>query len=205
MRSHRFAPEENSKERQNDTDNVCDGGRNTADDGCFGDLASCADCASEHRGYRRPKQCNAGILVSSPLVSSQLASSPLVSSSVVSPSPSLLARPLRASALRLGVIGRPPTKPVSCGTGRFCSPFPSTAVTREVLRIPLKRNRPSRWICAATRSAGGIGSIDKPRTQRDREIGAIELVMRLRIDHELDVRAAAAGAGDHLLARGGGG
>src|SRR5262249_23927194 len=86
---------------------VCDGGRNTADDGCFGDLASRADCASEHRGCRRPKQYNAGLLASSPLVSSPLASSPLVSSSVVSPSPSLLARPLRPSALPLVVIGRP--------------------------------------------------------------------------------------------------
>src|SRR5262249_20987514 len=110
MRSHRFAPEENSKESQNDTDNVCDGGRNTADDGCFGDLASCADCATEHRGYRRPKQCNAGILVSSPLVPSPLASAPLVSSRVVSPSPPLLARPLRARALPLVVIGRPPNQ-----------------------------------------------------------------------------------------------
>src|SRR5262249_23420492 len=110
MRSHRFAPEENSKESQNDTDYVCDGGRNTADDGCFGGLASCADCASGPRGYRRPKQCNAGLLVSSPLVSSPLASSPLVLSSVVSPSPSLLARPLRARALPLVVIGRPPNQ-----------------------------------------------------------------------------------------------
>jgi hypothetical protein len=53
------------------------------------------------------------------------------------------------------------------------------------------------------RSAGRIDSIDEPGTKPDRGIGAIELMLRFGIDHELHVRAAAAGAGDHLLACGG--
>jgi len=56
-----------------------------------------ADCASQRRGYRRPKQGDAGLLVSSPLVSPSL----------VSPSPSLLARLLRPRALPLVVVALP--------------------------------------------------------------------------------------------------
>src|SRR5271165_32410 len=99
MRSQRFAPWEKNKENENDTDRLCDGGRSDVDVGRFRHVASRADCASQRRGYRRPKQCDAGLLVSSPLVSPSL----------VSPSPSLLARLLRPRALPLAVVGRQPT------------------------------------------------------------------------------------------------
>src|SRR6516165_11495226 len=91
MRSHRFAPEEKNKENENDTDCLCDGSRSVADVGDFRDCASRTHCAVSWRCHHRPKQCDAGLLVSSSLVSSPL----------VSPSPSLLARLLRPRALPL--------------------------------------------------------------------------------------------------------
>jgi hypothetical protein len=90
MRWQRFAPEEKNKENQNDTDCLCDGGRGVADVGRLGDVASRADCAYQWGGYRRPKQCDASLLVSS------------------SASPSLLAWLSRPFALPLVVIGRQP-------------------------------------------------------------------------------------------------
>ena len=97
MRSHRFAPEEKNKENENDTDCLCGGGRSDADVVRFRRFSSRADCASQRRGYRRPKQGDAGLLVSSPLVSP----------SPVSPSPSLLARLSRPRALSLVVVALP--------------------------------------------------------------------------------------------------
>ena len=63
----------------------------------FRRFASRADCASQRRGYRRPKQCDPDLLVSSPLVPPSL----------VSPSPSLLARLLRPRALPLVAVVQP--------------------------------------------------------------------------------------------------
>src|SRR5215469_2446384 len=75
-------------------------------------------------------------------------------------------------------MGSSPAAPIASARRFLFRPV----LARQPFRHPLERVGPCRRIGAAMGSAGRIGSVDEPGSQPDRGIGAIEFMMRLRIN-----------------------
>src|SRR5262245_61336233 len=76
-----------------------------------------------------------------------------------------------------------------------------TPSARKPLADPVDRIGARGRVGAGMHASRAVGAVSVPGEQAHRIVGAIELVIGARIDDDRYLRAAAAGARDHLLAR----
>src|SRR5215510_8421318 len=117
-------------------------------------------------------------------------------------------RPLMNLATHGATIGSDISHPLRRRDApRMCEPEPLytlqlwTRLSPQPLADAHDRIGARSRIGADMRAARTVGAVGKPGEQAQRIVRAIEVVIGVRIDDDRGLRGAAAGAGDHLLAR----